>query len=109
MVFGTGSLIRQEFHASRCAAKRLLDVGSLSESSFALRAHSSTRSDPKDLAEAKHFAEARRGSGGGQRTRGGEFGSWIEDPPDQQGKDEIAAAIAVRATSLVRHCVRMFR
>src|ERR1700722_17148715 len=55
-----------------------------------------------DLAEAKRFAEARCGSGGGQRTRGGELGRWIDDPPDQQGKDEIAPAIAVRAEDTVK-------
>src|ERR1700722_15859763 len=47
------------------------------------------------------LAEAGCGSGGGQCTSGGELGRWIEDPTDQQGKDEIAAAIAVRAEDAV--------
>src|SRR5450755_2767593 len=55
-----------------------------------------------DLAEAEHFTEARCGSGGGQRTGGGELGRWIEDPTDQQGQHEIAAAIAVRAEDTVK-------
>src|SRR5580692_2497293 len=55
-----------------------------------------------DLAEAEHFTEARCGSGGGQCTSGGELGRWIEDPTDQQGKDEIAAAIAVKAEDTVK-------
>ena len=54
-----------------------------------------------DLAEAEHFAEARCGGGGGQRTGGGELGCRIEDPTDQQGEDEIAAAIAVGAEDTV--------
>src|SRR6202046_1804741 len=54
-----------------------------------------------DLAEAEHFTEARCGGVRGQRTGGGELGSRIEDPTDQQGKDEIAAAIAVRAEDMV--------
>ncbi len=41
-------------------------------------------------------------SGGGQCTGGGELGRWIEDPTDQQGKNEIAAAIAVRAEDTVK-------
>src|SRR4029077_5624783 len=48
-----------------------------------------------DLAEAEHCTEARCGSGRGQRTGGGKLGRWIEDPSDQQGEDEIAAAIAL--------------
>ena len=32
-----------------------------------------------------------------QRTGGGELGAGIEDAADQQGQDEVAAAIAVRA------------
>ena len=54
-----------------------------------------------DLAEAEHFAEARGGGGGRQRTGGGELGGGIEDPADQQGEDEIAAAIAVGAEDTV--------
>ena len=33
---------------------------------------------------------------------GGELGRWIEDPTDQQGEGEIAAAIAVRADDTVK-------
>jgi len=55
-----------------------------------------------DLAEAEHFTKARCGGVRGQRTGGGELGRWIEDPADQQGKDEIAAAIAVKAEDTVK-------
>ena len=54
-----------------------------------------------DLAEAEHCTEARCGSVGRQCTGGGELGRRIEDPADQQGEDEIAAAIAVRAEDTV--------
>ena len=55
-----------------------------------------------DLAETEHLAKARGGGGGGQRTGGGELGGGIEDPADQQGEDEIAAAIAVGAEDTVK-------
>src|SRR5690348_12391034 len=54
-----------------------------------------------DLAEAEHVPEARCGSVGGERTSGGELGRWIKDPSNQQGEDEIAAAIALRAEDTV--------
>ena len=54
-----------------------------------------------DLAEAEHFAKARCGGGGRQRTGGGELGCGIEDAADQQGKDQVAAAIVTRAEDTV--------
>ena len=54
-----------------------------------------------DLTEAEQFAEARSGGGGRQRTCGREFGGRIEDPTDEQGKDEIATTIAVGAKDTV--------
>jgi hypothetical protein len=39
--------------------------------------------------------------GGRQRPGGGEFGDGVEDAADQQGEDEVAAAVAVRAEDSV--------
>src|SRR5271166_811190 len=55
-----------------------------------------------DLAEAKHFAEARCRCGGRQCTGGGEFGAGFEDAADEQGEHEIAAAIAIGANDPVK-------
>ncbi len=54
-----------------------------------------------DLTEAEQFAEARCGGGGRQRTGGGELGCGIEDAADQQGEDQVAAAIVIRAEDAV--------
>jgi hypothetical protein len=55
-----------------------------------------------DFAEVEHLAEARGGRGGRQRTSGGEFGCGLEDPADEQRKQEVAAAIAVGAKDTVK-------
>ena len=54
-----------------------------------------------DLAEAEHFAEAGGGGGGRQRTGGGELGGGFEDAADEQGEDEVTAAMAVGAEDTV--------
>jgi hypothetical protein len=54
-----------------------------------------------DLAEAEYLAETGGSGGGRQRTGGGELGCWFDDPTDQQGEDEIAAAIATGAEDTV--------
>ena len=54
-----------------------------------------------DRTEAEHFAEA--GSGGGRRQRscGGQLRCRFENAADEQGEDEVAAAIAVGAEDAV--------
>ena len=50
-----------------------------------------------DLAETEPVRQAGGGRGGGERARGGELGGGIEDAADEQGQDEVAAAVAVGA------------
>src|SRR3954470_6942535 len=52
-------------------------------------------------AETEGFAEAGGGRVRRQRPGGGELGDGIEDTPDQQGQDEVAATVAVRAEQAV--------
>ncbi len=54
-----------------------------------------------DLTEAEQFAEARCGGGGRQRARGRQFGRGVEDTTDQEGEDQVAAAIAAGAENTV--------
>ena len=54
-----------------------------------------------DLAETEHFAEAGGGGGGRKCPGGGQLGCGIEDPADEQGQNEVAAAIAVGAEDAV--------
>jgi hypothetical protein len=55
-----------------------------------------------DLAETERFAKAGGRRGWRQRPGGGEFGDGVEDAADQQGEDEVAAAVAVRAEDAVK-------
>jgi hypothetical protein len=54
-----------------------------------------------DLAETERFAEAAGRGGRGERPGGGELGDRVEDAPDQQGEDQVAAAVAVRPEDAV--------
>src|SRR3954447_25482522 len=54
-----------------------------------------------DLTETEQFAEARSSGSRRQRTGGREFGCRLDDPADQEGKDEIAATIAAGAEDTV--------
>src|SRR3954471_15996168 len=56
----------------------------------------------RDLAETKRFAQAGGGGGGGERAGCGQLGGRIEDAANEHCKDEVAAAIAVRAEDAVK-------
>src|SRR5215210_7661209 len=53
-------------------------------------------------AETERFAKAGGRRGRRERPGGGEFGDGVEDAADQQGEDEVAAAVAVRAEDAVK-------
>jgi hypothetical protein len=55
-----------------------------------------------DRAETERFTKAGGRRGWRQRPGGGEFGDGVEDTADQQGEDEVAAAVAVRAEYAVK-------
>ena len=54
-----------------------------------------------DATEPEHFAEARCGGRRRKRTRDRELGGGIEDAADQQGKNEIATAVAISAENTI--------
>jgi hypothetical protein len=54
-----------------------------------------------DLTETERFAEAAGRGGGGERPGGGELGDRVENAADQQGEDQVAAAVAVRPEDAV--------
>ena len=82
-VFGTGWRIRQEFQASRRAANRLGDLRGLSDSSFALRAHSSTCNAPKPWTAIRGTARlsVRSSSCASRCSLGGSFAEQFEGAP----------------------------
>jgi hypothetical protein len=47
-----------------------------------------------DIAEIEHFAQAGGRRGGREGACGGELGDGIENTPDDEGDDEVAAAVA---------------
>ncbi len=64
-----------------------------------------------DRSEAQLFAQARGCGVGRQRTGGGQLGPGIEHAADEEGQDEVAAAVAVGAeqpieADLARHAER---
>jgi hypothetical protein len=54
-----------------------------------------------NLAETERLAKAGGRRGRRERPGGGEFGEGVEDAPDQQGEDEVAAAVSVGAEELI--------
>src|ERR1700712_2054394 len=54
------------------------------------------------LAKIERFAQAGGCRGRREYPGGGELGDGVKDAPDQQGEDEVAAAIAVRAEDAVK-------